>query len=72
MDMPEWYKEVCGPKFKDIKDGQDEIQKSIAEIRERIFNGMGERIKLNTKLIILILAGVIFSIAAPIVLNLLS
>ena len=95
MDMPEWYKDVCGSQFNELRKNQEEIKKNVADIkelkrnqeeikkhqeeikchvadiREKIFNGMEGRIFLNTKLIILILAGVIFSIATPIILNLL-
>ncbi len=50
-----------------IKDEMVEIRKDIQVLREKIFNGLIARTELNTKLILLILTGVILSIIVPIV-----
>jgi len=50
-----------------IKDEMAEIRKEIQVLREKIFNGLIARTELNTRLILLILTGVILSIIVPIV-----
>ena len=49
-----------------IKDEVGEIRKDIQILREKIFNGLIARTELNTRLILLILMGVILSIIVPI------
>lgn len=49
-----------------IKDEMGEIRKDIQVLREKIFNGLIARTELNTRLILLILTGVILSIIVPI------
>ena len=50
-----------------IKDEMSEIRKDVQELREKVFNGLLDRTKLNTRLILMILMGVILSIIVPIV-----
>ena len=50
-----------------IKEEMAEIRKEIQVLREKIFNGLIARTELNTRLILLILTGVILSIIVPIV-----
>jgi len=52
--------------YKIIKDEIVEIRKDIQVLREKIFNGLIARTELNTRLILLILTGVILSIGIPI------
>jgi len=38
-----------------IKDEMGEIRKDVREVREKVFNGLLDRTKLNTRLILLLL-----------------
>jgi len=63
----ELYEQVCKERFEKLEKGQDDIKKDVGAIREKIFNGMSNRIEANTKLILLILTGVVLSIIVPII-----
>ena len=63
----ELYEKVCKERFEKLEIGQKDIKKDVGAIREKIFNGLETHVKLNTKLIFLILTGVVLSIIVPIV-----
>ena len=66
MDL-ELYKDVCDKRFTKLEDKQNDIHKDVQEIKEKIFNGYEHRMGLLTKLILLILSGVVASIAIPLI-----
>lgn len=67
MDNSELYEKICSDRFKKLEEGQGDIKKEIMIIREKIFNGLEHHASLNTKLILVILSGVIISIVVPLV-----
>ena len=74
MTNDENYEKICQERFNKLEHGQSVIYEHITAIREKIYDGfdskidaMKFRIEWNSKLIYLILGGVILSIVVPII-----
>ena len=66
VDEYEVYNKVCKDRFDKMERKQDKLEDLMQEVREKVFNGLGARMELNTKLIILMLTVLVLGIGGMI------